>query len=179
MGDQGEDKAPTSRQNFDAYCPLVNHPATTGTALLVTSEPATAFEPTGERGPTRGVRGELGGTFPRQLWTGAGGSKPGVTFPTMRRVHAHFFHAFSRTNEKLIALTRPLPAPRASPATEATTCTSDEFCKQGVECIVLVLGVGRCAFRPPRVVFVLRLVSLINSLTSAKTNSTTVLMPKT
>ena len=32
--------------------------------------------------------------------------------------------------------------------------------------IVLVLGVGRCAFRPPRVVFVLGLVSLINSLTS-------------
>ena len=29
----------------------------------------------------------------------------------------------------------------------------------------LVLGVGRCAFRPPRVVFVLGLVSLINSLT--------------
>ena len=35
-------------------------------------------------------------------------------------------------------------------------------------CIVLVLGVGRCAFRPPRVVFVLGLVSLINSLTSGK-----------
>ena len=34
--------------------------------------------------------------------------------------------------------------------------------------IVLVLGVGRCAFRPPRVVFVLGLVSLINSLTSGK-----------
>ena len=34
-------------------------------------------------------------------------------------------------------------------------------------CIVLVLGefLGRCAFRPPRVVFVLGLVSLINSLT--------------
>ena len=32
-----------------------------------------------------------------------------------------------------------------------------------------VLGVGRCAFRPPRVVFVLGLlVSLINSLTSGK-----------
>ncbi len=28
-------------------------------------------------------------------------------------------------------------------------------------CIVLVLGVGRCAFRPPRVVFVLGLVSFI------------------
>ena len=37
-----------------------------------------------------------------------------------------------------------------------------------VGCIVLVLGVGRCAFRPPRVVFVLGLVSLINSLTSGK-----------
>ena len=35
-------------------------------------------------------------------------------------------------------------------------------------CIVLVLGVGRCAFRPPRVVFVLGLVSLKNSLTSGK-----------
>ena len=35
-------------------------------------------------------------------------------------------------------------------------------------CIVLVLGVGRCAFRPPRVVFVLGPVSLINSLTSGK-----------
>ena len=35
-------------------------------------------------------------------------------------------------------------------------------------CIVLVLGVGRCAFRPPRVVFVLGLVSLINSLTPGK-----------
>ena len=34
--------------------------------------------------------------------------------------------------------------------------------------MVLVLGVGRCAFRPPRVVFVLGLVSLINSLTSGK-----------
>ena len=31
-------------------------------------------------------------------------------------------------------------------------------------------GVGRCAFRPPRVVFVLGLVSLINSLTSGKKN---------
>ena len=38
-------------------------------------------------------------------------------------------------------------------------------------CIVLVLGVGRCAFRPPRVVFVLGLVSLINSLTSGKKES--------
>ena len=37
-----------------------------------------------------------------------------------------------------------------------------------VGCIVLVLGVGRCAFRPPRVVFVLGLVSLMNSLTSGK-----------
>ena len=50
-----------------------------------------------------------------------------------------------------------------------------------VGCMVLVLGVGRCAFRPPRVVFVLGLVScpprvvfvlglvsLINSLTSGK-----------
>ena len=35
-------------------------------------------------------------------------------------------------------------------------------------CIVLVLGVGQCAFRPPRVVFVFGLVSLINSLTSGK-----------
>ena len=34
--------------------------------------------------------------------------------------------------------------------------------------MVLVLGVGRCAFRPPRVVFVLGLVSLINSVTSGK-----------
>ena len=34
--------------------------------------------------------------------------------------------------------------------------------------MVLVLGVGRCAFRPPRVVFVLGLGSLINSLTSGK-----------
>ena len=34
--------------------------------------------------------------------------------------------------------------------------------------MVLVLGVGRCAFRPPRVVFVLGLVSLINSLTSGQ-----------
>ena len=40
----------------------------------------------------------------------------------------------------------------------------------GPGCIVLVLGVGRCAFRPPRVVFVLGLVSLINSLTSGKTS---------
>ena len=36
--------------------------------------------------------------------------------------------------------------------------------------MVLVLGVGRCAFRPPRVVFVLGLVSLIISLTSGKKN---------
>ena len=41
--------------------------------------------------------------------------------------------------------------------------------RETVGCIiVLVLGVGRCAFRPPRVVFVLGLVSLINSLTSGK-----------
>jgi len=43
-------------------------------------------------------------------------------------------------------------------------------------CIVLVLGVGRCAFRPPRVVFVLGLVSLINSLTSGK-NAITIHVP--
>ena len=37
--------------------------------------------------------------------------------------------------------------------------------------MVLVLGVGRCAFRPPRDVFVLGLASLINSLTSEKKNT--------
>ena len=34
--------------------------------------------------------------------------------------------------------------------------------------VLVFVGVGRCAFRPPRVVFVLGLVSLINSLTSGK-----------
>ena len=48
-----------------------------------------------------------------------------------------------------------------------------------VGCIVLVLGVGRCAFRPPRVVFVLGLVSLINSLTSGKNLSSFVFVVHT
>ena len=54
--------------------------------------------------------------------------------------------------------------PRRPPA--APRRRVDNRClRSGGRCIVLVLGVGRSAFRPPRVVFVLGIVSLINSLT--------------
>jgi len=38
----------------------------------------------------------------------------------------------------------------------------------GIEASKAAMVIGRCAFRTPRVVFVLGLVSLINSLTSGK-----------